>query len=61
MWRQPPIWEPQGHEVPAVQHHDPDLFLYRKVLRPFVWPASSLIVVEHQKVHEHVVEKEKPV
>ena len=33
-------------EVPAVQHHDPDLLLYRKVFRPFVWPAS-LIVVEH--------------
>ena len=48
MWRQPPIWEPQGHEVPAVQHHDPDLFLYRKVFRPFVWP-TSLIVVEHEE------------
>ncbi len=51
-------------EVPAVQHYDSDLFLYRKVPRPFVrpliWPAS-LIVVEHQRVSEHVVEKEKPV
>ena len=48
-------------EVPTVQHHDPDLLLYRKVFRPFVWPAS-LIVVEHaKKVREHVVEKEKPV
>ena len=33
-------------EVPAVQHHDLDLLLYREVFRPFVWPAS-LIVVEH--------------
>jgi len=33
-------------EVPAVQHHDLDLLLYRKVFRPSVWPAS-LIVVEH--------------
>jgi hypothetical protein len=33
-------------EVPTLQHHDPDLLLYRKVFRPFVWPAS-LIVVEH--------------
>ena len=33
-------------EVPAVQHHDPDLLLYRKVFGSFVWPAS-LIVVEH--------------
>ena len=33
-------------EVPAVQHHDLDLLLYRKILRPFVRPAS-LIVVEH--------------
>ena len=56
-------------EVPTVQRHDPDLLLYRKVLRPFVrpfvWPASLIvveqIVVEHQKVSEHVVEKEKPV
>lgn len=47
-------------EVPAVQHHDPDLLLYRKVFRPFVWPAS-LIVVEHPEGTKHVVEKEKPV
>ena len=47
-------------EVPTVQHHDPDLLLYREIFRPFVWPAS-LIVVECQKVREHVVEKEKPV
>jgi hypothetical protein len=46
------------HEVPAVQHHDPDLFLYRKVLRPFVWPAP-LIVLRTTGTHEHVVEKEK--
>ena len=35
-------------EVPTLQHHDPDLLLYRKVFRPFVWPAS-LIVVEHEE------------
>ena len=35
-------------EVPTVQHHDPDLLLYREVFRPFVWPAS-LIVVEHEE------------
>jgi hypothetical protein len=29
-------------EVPAVQHHDPDLLLYRKVFRPLVWPASLI-------------------
>ena len=33
-------------EVPTLQHHDPDLLLYRKVFRPLVRPAS-LIVVEH--------------
>jgi hypothetical protein len=33
-------------EVPTVQHHHSDLLLYRKVFRPFVRPAS-LIVVEH--------------
>ena len=33
-------------EVPAVQHHNPDLLLYRKVFRPFARPAA-LIVVEH--------------
>jgi hypothetical protein len=43
-------------EVLAVQHHDPNLLLYREIFRPFVWPAS-LIVVELQKVSEHVVEK----
>ena len=47
-------------EVSAVQHHDPDLLLYRKVLRPFV-SAAPLIVVEHERGREHVVEKEKPV
>ena len=35
-------------EVPTVQHHNPDLLLYREVLRPFVWTAS-LIVVEHEE------------
>lgn len=45
-------------EVPAVQHHDSDLLLYRKVFRPFVWPAS---LIDTKKVREHVVEKEKPV
>jgi len=35
-------------KVPTVQHHDPDLLLYRKVFRPFVWPAS-LIAVEHEE------------
>ena len=35
-------------EVPALQHHDPDLLLYRKVFRPSVWPAS-LIVFEHKE------------
>jgi hypothetical protein len=35
-------------EVPAEQHHDPDLLLYRKVFRPFVWLAS-LIDLEHQE------------
>jgi len=35
-------------EVPTVQHHDSDLLLYRKVFRPFVWPAS-LIVVGHEE------------
>ena len=35
-------------EVPAVQHHDPDLLLYREVFRPFVWPGS-LIVVDHEE------------
>src|SRR4029077_19765688 len=35
-------------EVPTVQRHDPDLLLYRKVFRPFVWPAS-LIDVEHEE------------
>ena len=35
-------------EVPAVQHHNPGLLLYRKVFRPFVWPAS-LIVFEHEE------------
>ena len=44
-------------EVPALQHHDPDLLLYRKVFRPFVWPAS----LNTKKVREHVVEKEKPI
>jgi len=33
-----------GDEVSAIQHHDPDLFLYRKVLRPFI-SAAPLIVV----------------
>ena len=33
-------------EVPTVQHHHADLFLYRKVLWKFVRP-TSLIVVEH--------------
>jgi hypothetical protein len=33
MWRQPPIWEPLGDEVPAVQHHDAGLLLYRKAFR----------------------------
>jgi hypothetical protein len=44
-------------EVPALQHHDPDLLLYRKVFRPFVWPAS----LNTKKVREYVVEKEKSV
>ena len=30
-------------EVPAVQHHDPDLLLYREGFRPFVWPASMIV------------------
>jgi hypothetical protein len=29
-------------KVPTVQHHDPDLLLYRKVLRPFV--RSALLI-----------------
>jgi hypothetical protein len=33
-------------EVPTVQHRNPGLLLYREVFRPFVRPAS-LIVVEH--------------
>jgi hypothetical protein len=47
-------------EVPTLQHHDPDLLLYRKVFRPFVWPAS-LRSLNTEKVSKHVVEKEKPV
>ena len=47
------------NEVSALQHYDLDLLLYRKVLRPFVWPAS-LIGFEHFEDREHVVEKEKP-
>lgn len=29
-------------EVPAVQHYDPDLLLYREVLRPVVRPTSLI-------------------
>ena len=29
-------------EVPAEQHHDPDLLLYRKVFRPFVRSAELI-------------------
>jgi hypothetical protein len=31
-------------KVPALQHHDADLLLYRKVLRPFVWPAELRVL-----------------
>jgi hypothetical protein len=48
------------NEVSAVQHHDADLLLYRKVLRPVVGP-KSLIVLENFGDCDHVVEKEKPV
>ena len=48
-------------EVPAVQHHDPDLLLYREVFRPFV-RSALLIGLEHAKgTVEYVVEKEKSV
>jgi hypothetical protein len=30
-------------EVPAVQHHDPDLLLCWKVFRRVVWPASLIV------------------
>lgn len=43
MWRQPPIWEPQGTKFRPYSI-DLDLLLYREVLRPFVWPASLIVV-----------------
>jgi hypothetical protein len=35
-------------EVPTLQHHDPDLLLYREVFRPLV-QSAELIVVEHEE------------
>ena len=42
MWRQPPIWEPQGTKFRPYSIIDADLFLHRKVLRKFVRPASLI-------------------
>jgi hypothetical protein len=36
-------------EVPTLQHHDPDLLLYRKVLRPFV---RSALLIDLQLLRE---------
>ena len=33
-----------GHEVSAVQHHDIDLLFQREVFRPFVRPASLIVL-----------------
>ena len=41
MWRQGADLGAEGTKVPAVQHHDPDLLLYREVLRTFVRTASG--------------------
>jgi hypothetical protein len=48
MWRQPPIWEPQGTKFRPYSVSTLIFILYRKVFRSFVWPAS-VIVVEHSK------------
>jgi hypothetical protein len=49
------------YEVPAVQHHDPDLFLYREILRPCVRPASLIAAANQQQGGADVAEKERSV
>jgi len=46
-------------EIPAVQHHDTDLLLYRKVFRSLVRPESLDCRFKRRRDSEHVVEKEE--
>ena len=46
MWRQPPIWEPQGTKFRPYSIDFLIFFYIGRLFGRFVWPAS-LIVVEH--------------
>lgn len=44
MWRQPPIWEPQGTKFRPYSITTLIFFHTGKVFRPFVWPAPLIVL-----------------